>query len=164
MEIIWYSPSGVRNISCVHPREAGFAVRNFSSVLETGSGRVLRGGAAGPPSPHRVQRLASSPCQGDTAPPWTDPEPQHCVWLFVWFAISGVFSSRRKQGNDTTMACLKSRSVVCPAVCYWWTAVVVVVITLVHLANVVVSDEQVPGSGYVEVPCCTHHFRHQKGN
>ncbi|KAK8393419.1 hypothetical protein O3P69_013422 [Scylla paramamosain] len=49
------------------------------------------------------------------------------------------------------MACLRSRSVVCPAFCYWWTAVVVVVITLLHLASVVVSDEQVPGSGYVEV-------------
>ncbi|XP_045110668.1 semaphorin-2A-like isoform X1 [Portunus trituberculatus] len=60
------------------------------------------------------------------------------------------------------MAWLRSRSVVCPAFCYWWTAVVVVVITLLHLTSVVVSDEQVPGSGYVEVPCCTHHFRHQK--
>lgn len=38
----------------------------------------------------------------------------------------------------------------------------VLIWTLVMTATVVMSDE-VPGSGYVEVPCCTHHFRHQKG-
>lgn len=34
---------------------------------------------------------------------------------------------------------------------------------LVELPRAALGDEQLPGnSGYVEVPCCTHHFRHHK--
>ncbi|XP_045608290.1 semaphorin-2A [Procambarus clarkii] len=51
-------------------------------------------------------------------------------------------------------------SVLCKV--YWWTAVLVLCIVQL-LAGAVSADEQLPGSNdYVEVPCCTHHFRHHK--
>lgn len=46
----------------------------------------------------------------------------------------------------------------------WTTNAVLLVLCMVQLPRAVQSDEQFPGSnGYVEVPCCTHHFRHYKG-
>ena len=44
----------------------------------------------------------------------------------------------------------------------WTSLLYICLLSCVLNNNIVVADELVPND-YVEVPCCTHHFRHHKG-
>ena len=122
----------------------------FISVLESGGRVLLCGGASTSHSTHEAPHCSTMD--------WSWPITRaRFLFGFIWLRGGG-------SKHNTSMGRLTQSpgpSVVFEAC--WWTAVFVVLITL-HLASVVVSDDQLPGSGYVEVPCCTHHFRHQKGN